>query len=169
MQVPKTTMEDYEVEHKHYKIETETRTIQVPKQVMEDQEIQVQVPTRRKVPIQKMVPRTVLVPVTVHVEQVHMETESRTIQVLPPALSLNPRSSRAAHNPPPPACVGCCGLALESVSGPARPDAETVRGRNLQIKGQGGWRAGGWGRCVWEALAVVRQDAVLSPSLPFCP
>jgi hypothetical protein len=104
------------------------------------------VPTRRKVPIQKMVPRTVLVPVTVHVEQVHMETESRTIQVLPPALSLNPRSSRAAHNPPPPACVGCCGLALESVSGPARPDAETVRGRNLQIKGQGGWRAGGWGR-----------------------
>ena len=92
MQVPKTTMEDYEVEHKHYKIETETRTIQVPKQVMEDQEIQVQVPTRRKVPIQKMVPRTVLVPVTVHVEQVHMETESRTIQVLPPALSLNPRS-----------------------------------------------------------------------------
>jgi hypothetical protein len=55
--------------------------MQVPKTVMEDQEIQVQVPRTVQVPTTKMVPRTVLVPVTVMQTQMIQETETRTIQV----------------------------------------------------------------------------------------
>jgi hypothetical protein len=54
---------------------------QVPKTIMEDREIQVQVPRTIEVPTTKMVPRTVLVPVKVNVQQVITETETRTVQV----------------------------------------------------------------------------------------
>jgi hypothetical protein len=81
IQVPKTVMEEVEIETQVPKMEMEQRTIQVPTTVYDDTEIDVPVTRQVTEPTTKYVPRTVLVPVTVNVTKTITETETRTIQV----------------------------------------------------------------------------------------
>merc|ERR1719253_1513270 len=74
VQQPRTYIETH-----HPKIEMEQKTIQVPKTVMEDQEIQVNVPRTIMESHTRYVPRTVLVPVEVEVPRVIQVNVPRTI------------------------------------------------------------------------------------------